>query len=265
MLTNEIAVELIERWQKHGDRVARDRVVCAYMRLCAKVARSFPGTRNVDYLEAVHEGAFGLMKACDKFDGTRDVLFSTYATWWIRCFVIRYIRRRGSQMRTLTSTTVGLQRFWSVLRAERELWKTGDAVTPAAIATETGLTPAAVEKCMNGMCRSVSLAAPVGRDRSMTWQDVIADDSAAAVDETVFDAARTVRVRETVAELEKTLDARERVILRSRLMSDDPLTLQQIGDQFGLTRERVRQLEARLRDRIRGHLESFRGTEARAA
>lgn len=263
MLTNAIAVELLVSWQRYGDVKARDRVVCAYMRLCTKLAAGYQGARNQDFMEVVNESAIGLMKACDRFDTTGRMHFSTYASWWIKAYILLYLRTR-SRVRIHNNTRAGRALYWSCSRAERAIWNRGEQITAASIAHETGLSLADVESCI-GQVRgySVSLHDPVGR-ASQTWEETLAAEGPTAEDN-VIAFSQAARVREALVELEETLSAREREILRRRLLADDPLTLKALGDRFGLTRERVRQIEAKVRIRVRECLRPLRAAEARAA
>ena len=226
-------------------RDAGEALTNSNLRLVVSIARKHQN-RGLPMLDLVQEGNLGLMRAVEKFDSHRGFKFSTYATWWIRQAITRALADQGRTIRLPVHVVERLQQMGSVERDLRR--RLNRDASPEEIADEIGWPISAIETLLQQRQHTVSLETPVG-DEDSTLQDFIQDTSGWATDET---AIRMV-VRENVLEAIKDLPPRLRLVLTLRFgfFDDRPRTLEEVGQELGVTRERVRQLERQALDRMR--------------
>ena len=245
LLTGEEEQELAKKTAQ-GDEEARDRLIVANMRLVVSIAKHYVG-RGMPLLDLIQEGYSGLIKAVDKFDYTKGYKFSTYATWWIRQSITRSI---ADQARTIRIPVHMVETISRVKKAQNKLLgENGHEPTTNEIAQELGMTPERVREIIRIAQDPVSLEAPVGEEEDSFLGDFIPDEDAPAP----IDMAMKAVFKD---ELNKALDSlpeREREVLKFRygVGYDRSHTLEEVGRQFKVTRERIRQIEAKALRKLR--------------
>jgi len=261
MLTREREMALARAWRDEEDEAALHELITAYGRLVASMALKF---RNygLPIADLIQEGNVGLMQAASRFDPDRDIRFSTYASWWVRSAMQDYILRNWSIVRTGT-TSSQKSLFFNLRRLRARIEGATGAVLDDKgrqnIADELKVPKRDVDSMSARLAASdQSLNAPVREDGDLSWQDYLVDDrpspEAAAI-ESHDGETRSTLVKEALAEL----PAREARIIDARLLQDDTLTLEALGVELGVSKERVRQLEKRALEKLR---KRFRATFA---
>lgn len=245
LLTAEEEVELARRMEM-GDKQAKSRLIEANLRLVVSIAKRYVG-RGMQFLDLIQEGNMGLIKAVEKFEFRRGFKLSTYATWWIRQAITRAI---ADQARTIRIPVHMVETINKLVRTSRHLiQELGREPTPEEVAEEMGITPDKVREILKIAQEPVSLETPIGEEEDSHLGDFIEDEDAPAP----VDAASFLLLREQIESVLDTLNDREQKVLRLRFGLDDgkARTLEEVGREFGVTRERIRQIEAKALRKLR--------------
>jgi len=268
MLDAETELALARAWRDHADERALHRLVNAYMRLAISMAARYR-RYGAPMPDLIQEAGVGLMKAAEKFDPDRGVRFSTYAVWWIKASIQDYVMRNWSMVRT-GSTSSQKALFFNLRRIraklEREAGQNGEVLDGyrlrEMIAGEVGVPLRDVEMMDARLAGSdFSLNAQQAGEEGREWLETLEDDGPQAA-ETVTRGADLARVRGWLADALGSLNARERMIIVERKLRDEPRTLESLGLELGLSKERIRQLEAQALSKLRKRLESVTGAAA---
>lgn len=244
LLTYEDEVSLAKRVEK-GDRRAKERLINANLRLVVSIAKKYVN-RGLSLLDLIEEGNIGLMRAVEKYDWRRGFKFSTYATWWIRQAITRAIADQARTIRIPVHMVETINKFNRISR--KLMQELGREPTPEEVAVEMEIGPDKVREIIKVSQEPASLEAPVGEEEDSRLGDFIQDASASPTDQ-----ATQALLKDHIREVLETLSPREAKVLEYRFGLEDgkQRTLEEVGKEFGVTRERIRQIEAKAIRKLR--------------
>ena len=262
MLDADIELELARKWRNHGDEKALHRLVNAYLRLAVSMATRYR-RYGADMTDLIQEAGIGLMKAAEKFDPERGVRFSTYAVWWIKASIQDYVMRNWSLVRT-GSTSSQKALFFNLKRVkarisreqETEINTVDKGRLNELVAAELGVPVRDVEMMEARLSGAdYSLNAQQTDEDGREWIDFLEDESVHSADKVEHDRDLAV-LRGSLDEALKVLNDREKKIIVDRKLRDEPRTLESLGGELGLSKERIRQLETQALVKLRKKMEN---------
>lgn len=261
LLSAEEERKLAMKWFETRDREAGQKLVLSNLRFVVKIAKEYSkfGFKMQDLIQ---EGNMGLMHAIDKYDPRKGHRLITYAVWWIRAYIQSFILRSWSIVRTGT-TRVQRRIINGLRKATQKIagFNAGEAVSPKLLAQELEVTEDQLKETMGIMKRrDVSMEQPMSPNKyeNLTFGDTLSDPNA-SIEDKVIEQNMQEKVRGFLDDIYEELAPRERYMLEHRILADEPMTLETIGAEFGITRERVRQLETKLKEKLRKAFEEKSG------
>lgn len=268
LLDAETERALATAWRDHRDERALHRLINAYMRLAVSMASKFR-RYGAPMADLIQEAGVGLLKAAEKFDPDRGVRFSTYATWWIKASIQDYVMRDWSMVRTGSTSSqkalfFNLRRVRSRIERERGSISSGEeaAEVRREIAEEVGVPLRDVEMMEARLAGSdFSLNATQSHEEGREWIEALEDEAAPGAETVARDSDRNA-ASAMISDAFDALTDREALIIRRRKLVDDPSTLETLGGELGLSKERVRQLEAQALRKMKSRLTSMHGDQA---
>ncbi|QCK88425.1 RNA polymerase sigma factor RpoH [Phreatobacter aquaticus] len=251
MLEPQQEYMLAKRWREHGDGKAAHQLVTSHLRLVAKIAMGYRGY-GLPIGEVVSEGNVGLMQAVKRFEPDKGFRLATYAMWWIKASIQEYILRSWSLVK-MGTTANQKKLFFNLRKAKSSISALEDGdLRPdqvKIIATKLGVHEKDVVDMNRRLSGDASLNAPLREDGDGEWQDWLADDSDSQ-ESVLVQSEETDNRRQALTRALTVLNERERIIFEERRLKDDPITLEELAERFGVSRERVRQIEVRAFEKV---------------
>ena len=245
--------QLAKQVQENGDQQAAFRLVSSHLRLVVKIAMDFQRRWMQNVLDLIQEGNVGLMKAVNKFDPDKGIKFSYYAAFWIKAYILKYIMDNWRMVKIGTTQT---QRklFYNLNKERQRLQALGFDPTTSELSKNLNVSEEEITEMDQRLAKNdLSLNLKFGEDSEATRMDFL-PDLGPGVEETLANKEISTLLLDQLRTIVPNFNEKEQVILNDRLLSDSPRTLREIGEEFGVTRVRVRQIEARLLKKLREHL-----------
>ena len=256
LLNREDEHELAVRYKEYGDVEAAYKLVTSNLRLVVMIAREYQKAFK-NLLDLIQEGNMGLMEAVKNFDPYRGVRFPSYAVWWIRAYMIRYIMNDWRMVK-IGTTQAQRKLFFNLQKEKEKIEAEGLTPGPKLLAQRLNVKEDEVVEMEQRLAgRDLSVDVPIGDDEEATLLSFLQDTKKTPEEEFAETQYREL-LRDKMEQFAKSLKDKELVIYRERLLNDDPLTLREIGEKYGISRERVRQIEERVKKKLKTYLKDFR-------
>ena len=254
LLSREEMEQLSIQVKEYNDKNAAYRLVSANLRLVVKIAMDFQKFWMQNFMDLVQEGNIGLLKAVRKFDPYKGVKFSYYATYWIRAYILKFLMNNWRLVK-LGTTQAQRKLFFSLNKEKKALEAQGYVAKPSVLAKRLNVKQSDVLEMDCRMSNEeISLESPVREESEAQKKDFLTGDGP-GIEEILSDRDMKKRIQALLKDLNGTHNDKEKMILERRLLTDDPLTLQKISEQFGISRERIRQIESNLLKKLRKYIE----------
>jgi RNA polymerase sigma-32 factor len=251
-LSKEEELRLFQEYHAHGSREAAVKLIMANLRVSVSIASEYLHT-GADHMDLIQEGNVGLMQAIKKFDPGKNVRFYAYAAWWSRAYILRYLLNTYRLVK-IGTTQDQRKLFYNLKKEKAKLEREGFAPDTKLLADRLNVRERDVIEMDARLGNwELSLDQPIGENQDGSLLDIIPSQQKPADEQLADDQLRTL-FRAKLAEFIKTLDERDEDILRNRILSENPLTLDDLGGKYGITKERTRQLEARIIKRLRDYI-----------
>ena len=253
-LTKEEEFKLAVKYREEGDLDAISKLVMANLKIAVVISMEYKNL-GMNLMDLIQEGNLGLMQAVKKFDPYRDIRLVTYATWWIRAYILRYIMNNWRLVK-IGTTQAQRKLFFNLMKEKARLESLGYEVGPKLIAHGLGVKEKeVVEMDIRLGNRELSLDEPLREDSDSPLLSIIPSNEA-PIDEKLADEEVSTLLREKIAEFSKTMNERDLAILQNRILSESPKSLNAMGEAYGISKERVRQLEENIIKRLRKFLQT---------
>lgn len=253
MLEPEEEYALAKRVQDENDQDAAFKLVSSHLRLVVKIAMDFQRRWMQNALDLIQEGNVGLLKAVTKFDPEKGIKFSYYAAFWVKAYILKYIMDNWRMVK-IGTTQAQRKLFYNLNKERQRLQTMGFDPTTEALSKSLGVSSTEIDEMDQRLSKNdMSLNAPLGEDSDTTKMDFL-PSLGPGVEESIANGQIVELLLDNIKTIRPKLNEKELAILDDRLLSEDPITLREIGDRFNVTRERVRQIEARLLSKIREHM-----------
>lgn len=251
-LSKEEELQLFNEYRTHGSREAAVKLIMANLRVSVSIAAEYLHT-GADHMDLIQEGNVGLMQAIKKFDPAKNVRFYAYAAWWARAYILRYLLNNYRLVK-IGTTQDQRKLFYNLKKEKAKLEREGFAPDTKLLADRLNVRERDVIEMDQRLGNwELSLDQPIGEDRKGSLLDILPSQQKPA-DEQIADNQLRTLFRAKLAEFIKTLEERDEDILRNRILSETPMTLDDLGAKYGITKERTRQLETRIIKRLRDYI-----------
>jgi RNA polymerase sigma-32 factor len=256
LLSREEEHLLAVQYKEYGDLQAAYKLVTANLRLVVMIAREYQKAFK-NLLDLIQEGNMGLMEAVKNFDPYRGVRFPSYAVWWIRAYMIRYIMNDWRMVK-IGTTQAQRKLFFNLQKEKEKIEAEGLPAGPKLLAQRLNVKEEEVVEMEQRLAsRDLSVDVPIGDNEEATMLNFL-QDAKQTPEEEIAETQYRDLLREKMEQFAKGLKDKELVIYRERLLNEDPLTLREIGDKYGISRERVRQIEERVKKKLKNYLKDFK-------